>query len=109
MTKPPETATAPSVARGPRLDPIGEAAKTSVVATLNRAPAPAPQSRPLFNVEDLAAHVRRITTTDEGKLQIVLEGEGIDDPTIAKVRDLLQLQQDLVLVTIRPAQGDLFT
>ena len=41
MTKPPETATAPSVARGPRLDPIGEAAKTSVVATLNRAPAPA--------------------------------------------------------------------
>ncbi len=85
-----------------------EAAKTSVVATLNRAPAPASQSRPLFNVEDLAAHVRRITTTDEGKLQIVLEGEGIDDPTIAKLRDLLQLQQELVLVTIRPAQGDLF-
>ncbi len=109
MTKPPETANATSVSRGPRLDPIGEAAKTSVVATLNRAPAPAPQSRPLFNVEDLAAHVRRITTTDEGKLQIVLEGEGIDDPTIAKLRDLLQLQQELVLVTIRPAQGDLFT
>jgi hypothetical protein len=108
MTKLPETANAQSMSRGPRLDPIGEAAKTSVVATLNRAPAPTPQSRPLFNVEDLAAHVRRITTTDEGKLQIVLEGEGLDDPVIAKVRDLLQLQQDLVLVTIRPAQGDLF-
>ena len=85
-----------------------EAEKTSVVATLNRAPAPAAQSRPLFNVDDLAAYVRRITTTDDGKLQIVLEGEGLDDPTIAKVRDLLQLQQNLVLVNIRPAQGDLF-
>jgi len=86
-----------------------EAAKTSVVATLNRAPSPVAKSRPIFNVEDLAARVRRITTTDEGKLQIVLEGEGLDDPTIAKLRDLLQLQQNLVLVTIRSAQGDLFT
>lgn len=77
------------------------------VKTIERAPAPA-KSRPIFNVEDLAAYVRRITTTDEGKLQIVLEGEGLDDPTIAKVRDLLQLQHDLVLVTVRPAQGDLF-
>lgn len=78
------------------------------VKTIERAPAPTAKSRPIFNVEDLAAYVRRITTTDEGKLQIVLEGEGLDDPTIAKVRDLLQLQQDLVLVTVRPAQGDLF-
>ena len=86
-----------------------ENAKTSVVATLKRSPAPVSKSRPIFNVEDLAAYVRRITTTDEGKLQIVLEGEGLDDPTIAKVRDLLQMQQDLVLVTVRPAQGDLFS
>jgi len=86
-----------------------ENAKTSVVATLDRSPAPVSKSRPIFNVEDLAAYVRRITTTDEGKLQIVLEGEGLDDPTIAKVRDLLQMQQDLVLVTVRPAQGDLFS
>lgn len=78
------------------------------VKTIERPAAPAAKSRPIFNVEDLAAYVRRITTTDEGKLQIVLEGEGLDDPTIAKVRDLLQLQQDLVLVTVRPAQGDLF-
>lgn len=76
------------------------------VETIERAPVA--KSRPIFNVEDLAAYVRRITTTDEGKLQIVLEGEGLDDPTIAKVRDLLQLQQDLVLVTVRPAQGDIF-
>jgi hypothetical protein len=83
-------------------------AEAENVKSIERPPAPVAKSRPLFNVEDLAACVRRITTTDEGKLQIVLEGEGLDDPTIAKVRDLLQLQQDLVLVTIRPAQGDLF-
>lgn len=72
-------------------------------------PSSGSRTRVLFNVEDLAAHVRRITITDEGKLQIVLEGEGLDDATIAKVRDLLQLQPELVLVTLRPAQEDLFS
>ena len=28
---------------------------------------------------------------------------------LSQLRDLLELQQELVLVTIRPAQGDLFT
>lgn len=88
---------------------MNKQAEAANVKTIERPLAPVSKSRPVFNVEDLAAYVRRITTTDEGKLQIVLEGEGLDDPTIAKVRDLLQLQQDLVLVTVRPAQGDLFT
>jgi hypothetical protein len=86
---------------------VSKQAEVATLKTVERAPIPVSKSRPIFNVEDLAAIVRRVTTTDDGKLKIVLEGEGLDDPTIAKVRDLLQLQRDLVLVTIRPAQGDL--
>ena len=62
----------------------------------------------LFNVEDLQARVKRIVTTDEGKLQIVLESEALSDEAIAKTQNLLQLQQDTVFVSVRAAQQDLF-
>ena len=62
----------------------------------------------LFNVEDLQARVKRIVTTDEGKLQIVLESESLTEESIEKTKNLLQLQQDAVFVTVRAAQQDLF-
>jgi hypothetical protein len=62
----------------------------------------------LFNVEDLQARVKRIVTTDEGKLQIVLESEALSEEAIAKTQNLLQLQQDTVFVSVRAAQQDLF-
>src|SRR4030066_117571 len=83
-----------------------EAAKTSVVATLNRAPSPVAKSRPIFNVEDLAARVRRITTTDEGKLQIVLEGGGLEDPPTAKRGDLRRARAPAQLVQCRDSWLD---
>jgi hypothetical protein len=62
----------------------------------------------LFSVDDLQARVKRIVTTDEGRLQIVLESEALSDEAILQVKNLLQLQQDTVVVSVRAAQGDLF-
>jgi len=83
-------------------------AQSAHAETIELSPQPEAKTRPLFNVENLSARVKKITTTDEGKLQVVLESEHMSDDQIAKVQDLLQLQQDLVLVNFQPVQGDLF-
>ena len=62
----------------------------------------------LFEVSDLPARVKRIVTTDEGRLQILLESESLSEESIEKTKNLLQLQQDAVFVTVRAAQQDLF-
>jgi len=60
-------------------------------------------------VRDLSARVKRIQTTDEGKLQVVLEAEGMDNEALDQVRELLVLQQACpVLVSMDPVQRDLF-
>lgn len=60
-------------------------------------------------VRDLGAKVKRVVTTDEGKLQVVLEAEGMDDEALDQVRELLLLQQACpVLVSMDPMQRDLF-
>jgi hypothetical protein len=60
-------------------------------------------------VRDLGARVKRIVTTDEGKLQVVLESEGMDNEALDQVRELLLLQQACpVLVSMDPVQRDLF-
>ena len=68
----------------------------------------APRTRPVIPVRDLPARVKKITTTDEGKLQIVLEAESLGDATIPKVQELLWLQQELVTASFEAVQGDLF-
>jgi len=60
-------------------------------------------------VDELTTKVKKITTTDEGKLQIVLEAEGMDHEALAQVKELLVLQQhSLVLVSMTPVQRELF-
>jgi len=60
-------------------------------------------------VTDLTAKVKRIQTTDEGKLQVVLEAVGLDDDAIGQVREMLVLQQACpVLVSMEAVQMDLF-
>lgn len=60
-------------------------------------------------VDGMTTKVRKITTTDEGKLQVVLEAEGMDNDALAQVKELLVLQQScLVLVSMEPVQQDLF-
>jgi len=68
----------------------------------------APPTRPLVPVRDLPARVKKITTTDEGRLQIVLEAESLGDQTIPKVQELLWLQQERVTASFAAVQGDLF-
>jgi hypothetical protein len=46
-------------------------------------------------------------TSDEGKLQIVIEGEMSDNREIDKIRDLLLIQQGEVTIDIRGVQGEL--
>ncbi len=60
-------------------------------------------------VHNLQAKIKKITTTDEGKLQVVLETEGMDDDAILQVKAMLVLQQTaMVRVTMDPVQQDLF-
>lgn len=62
---------------------------------------------PATRIRELAARVKKITTTDEGRLQIVLEGEAVGEAHLEKVRDLLLIQQGEVLVDICGRQGEL--
>ncbi len=61
-------------------------------------------------VDELTTKVKKLTTTDEGKLQIVLEAEGMDHDALAQVKELLVLQQSsLVRVSMAPVQKELFS
>ena len=77
------------------------------IVTLNPAnQVPAPVTA---RVHNLQAKIKKITTTDEGKLQVVLETEGMDDDAILQVKAMLVLQQTaMVRVTMDPVQQDLF-
>jgi hypothetical protein len=58
-------------------------------------------------VHDLPARLKKIATTNEGKLQIVLEGEVIKPEALEKIRNLFLIQQGRVLVDFTPEQGEL--
>ena len=72
-------------------------------------PAPGQQDPvDVTHVEDLTVWIKKITTTDEGRLQVVLESEGMDNAAIGQVKDMLLLQQTcLVKVSMKPVQQDL--
>ena len=54
-------------------------------------------------VTDMTIKVKKITTTDDAKLQVVLETEGMDDTALEQVKELLVLQQScLVKVSMVP-------
>ncbi len=60
-------------------------------------------------MESLIARVKKIVTTDEGKLQIHMETEGLSDDSLASVKDMLVLQQaGMVAVSMKPLQRELF-
>jgi hypothetical protein len=61
------------------------------------------------SVERLLVRLKKITTTDDGKLALALEAEALDDESLAQVRDMLLLQQaGLVVLSMLPVQRDLF-
>jgi len=60
-------------------------------------------------VRDFPVTIKRITTTDDGRLQLVLEAQSMDGESIAQVQRMLELQRDTSLLTLEPAQGSLFS
>jgi len=57
----------------------------------------------------MTTKVKKITTTDEAKLQVVLETEGMDDEALEQIKSMLILQQScLVKVSMVPVQQDMF-
>lgn len=61
------------------------------------------------HVSDLPVVLKKIATTDEGKLSITLDSEMLDEEHLSQVRDMLALQRSgVVLVSIDPAQRGLF-
>ncbi len=60
-------------------------------------------------VTDYIMKVRKITTTDEAKVQVVLETEGASDESLEQLKAMLTLQQTCpVSVSMSPVQRDLF-
>jgi len=60
-------------------------------------------------VTGMTTKVKKITTTDEAKLQVVLETEGMDDEALEQIKAMLVLQQScLVKVSMVPVQRDMF-
>ena len=60
-------------------------------------------------VSGMTTKVKKITTTDEAKLQVVLETEGMDDEALEQIKSMLILQQScLVKVSMVPVQRDIF-
>jgi len=60
-------------------------------------------------VNDLTIRIKKIATSDEGKLQISLESEAMSDDALSQVKDMLVLQQNgLVKLTMKPVQRELF-
>jgi hypothetical protein len=59
-------------------------------------------------VRDFPVTIKRITTTDDGRLQLVMEAQSLDDESLAKVRRMLELQRGTSLLTLESAQGSLF-
>ena len=86
-------------------DPAGNGRDEPVI-TIGPEQAETPVS---VRVDDMTTRIKKITTTDEGKLQVVLETEGMDDNAITQAKGLLSLQQTcLVNVSMVPVQRDLF-
>lgn len=62
-----------------------------------------------LKVHELPATIKKITTTEEGAIQIVFESKILDSEHLRKARELLGLQRSgNVLVSIDPIQQDLF-
>ncbi|WP_456378863.1 hypothetical protein [Thiolapillus sp.] len=61
-------------------------------------------------VEELTVRLKKIVTTDEGKLQIVMETEGIaDDEALQNIKHMLTLQQTgMIVLSMKAMQRDLF-
>jgi len=60
-----------------------------------------------LGVLHLEARLRKITTTDEGKVSLAIELEATDADTLEQIRDLIRIQQQRAVLSIHGVQGEL--
>lgn len=61
-------------------------------------------------VRNFTARIKKISTTDDGKLAVQMEAEVLSEESLKNVRDMLALQQSgPVIITIEPIQQELFS
>jgi hypothetical protein len=60
-------------------------------------------------VRDFPVTIKRIITTDEGRLQLVMEAQSLDGENLAQVQRMLELQRGTSLLTLESSQGSLFS
>lgn len=64
---------------------------------------------PADPVEQLVCTVKKVTTTDDGKVAISLETMNLSDEAMEQIKHMIVLQQaSQVLVSMKQVQGDLF-
>lgn len=66
------------------------------------APSPVSVEQGIDAVRDVNARLKKMSTTDDGKLQIVLEAELVHTDVLMKIRDLFLIQQGRVCVDFLP-------
>jgi len=69
------------------------------------APEPLDESTTLPGIRELSARLKKMSTTDDGKLQILLEAEVVQQAVIMKIRDLFLIQQGRVHVDFSADQN----
>ncbi len=59
-------------------------------------------------VDDLPVSLRKITSSDDGKVQLVFEAEALSDEGLANLKGLISIQQQCkAFLSLEPAQKDL--
>lgn len=59
-----------------------------------------------IQVAGLVCDVKKITTTNEGKLSMAIEATATDNEALERVRDLISIQQGEVMLTLEGATAD---
>ena len=62
---------------------------------------------PSMSVNGVPVRIKKIVVTDEGKLQLTMEGEAIDTATMEKLKTILMIQQGDALMDLTSMQGDM--
>jgi hypothetical protein len=58
-------------------------------------------------VSGLSCRMKRITTTDDGKIAIGIELDATDPETLESIRELIRVQQGEVFLSVEGVQGEL--
>lgn len=64
---------------------------------------------PYRAVRDIKCRLKKLTTTDEGAVQLAIEIQITDDDELEQIRDLIRAQQGELELSLTGVQGELFS